>query len=154
MSWAPKLLHHFSSQNTFAHVQKRMWAACGRFSSDHRHQLRSISTSERESEKAHQILCLQRQGGKKKPLFVFYLENKPRGDKSLILTIRVLVVYKWEMSVKKTERFNKDKLAVALIEWYNNKVSFHFVISLMRCVFVMLRHLSSQPSAWHIASIQ
>lgn len=44
------------------------------------------------------------------------------------------------MSVKKTEDFYNGKLAVALAEWYNIQVSFHFVISLVLCVFDMRRH--------------
>lgn len=37
------------------------------------------------------------------------------------------------MSVKKTGDFYKDKMIVALIEWYNIKVSFHFFISCVLC---------------------
>lgn len=47
------------------------------------------------------------------------------------------------MSVKNTKDFYKDKLVVALIEWYNIKVSFHFLISLVLCNFDMPRHLTS-----------
>lgn len=37
--------------------------------------------------------------------------------------------------MKKTEDFYKDKMRAALIEWYNIKVSFHFLISFVLCAF-------------------